>query len=215
MPSPLLLLSLLLACGSVERGTVLVCLAQGAVAQGEGATVDGIVSAIDAGDCAWQVHVDDGSGTDSVLGFSVTDGDGAGLTPDVTLAVGDTVHIEAHERLVWGTVSGFSVTAADGLVVAADEGGWGGAFADEPIDGLSVELGEVVSHEAHECVPIEGHTLVFHGDTELSLTPIEEGSLDVGGVALTAQAVAAWGYGQGTSCAITDTTDVAAWTVYR
>lgn len=216
---------LLLAAGCtdmvVERGDVAVCL-DGGRPTGGGGDIDqvlaGTVSALDAGTdaCPWSATIDDGAGTITTIGLGVADADGGNLTPAVDLTVGASVALTYRYRLVWGDVAGFVLTDAGGVVLAAEEGAWGGALADGDVPGLAVARDDtVVATEPTECQPIEGYGIVFTGDEALTLTPVSSGTVLVDGAPLTAMAVAAYDYGESSNCQVSDITGETSWVVVR
>lgn len=221
---PLLPLALVLSAGcpteTVDRGTVLVTLDGGRPPGGEGydlmlenVAVLSVTPA--AGDAPLTIALEDGADVRTV-GLSVRDADGVDATPALDLAEGDVVSLVYRYRFVWGDVAGFALHDADGLVVAAEEGAWGGSDVVQAVPGLAVRRGDdVVAREATDCVPIEGYSLVFEGDEAVELVPVAEAPVVVGGAELTAVAVASWDYGESTSCAISDATGFQSWVVYR
>lgn len=220
---PLLLpLALALAAGcpgGVERGTVVVSLDGGRPPLGDDLDLllDGTVTAVEAdASGARSVTVDDGAGEVHTVGLSVGDAADADIAPALDVAVGDAVHLVYRYRFVWGDVAGFALSDADGLVVAAEEGAWGGALQEGDVPGLSVRRGDdVVAREAAECQPLEGFSLVFEGDEAVELVPVDTAPLSVDGAALTAIAVASWDYGESATCQISDVTGYDSWVVHR
>lgn len=204
---------------TVERGGLGACIdGARAPAEGEVVSLTGSVTAItpDDPDCGTLITVDDGAGTAHTVGLLVRDADGVADAPVVALEVGAPVSLLYRYAMVWGDVTGFVLTDDTGVILAAEEGGWGGALQEGDVAGLTVTRGdEVVATEATDCMPIEGFSLTFSGDTSVELVPVSEGEVTVGGQPLTARAVAAWDYGQGTNCEMSDVSGYSSWVVYR
>ena len=211
------MITLLLCCAAVDRGDLSVCLDGRRDSTGNDVDIEvaGTVIALDdtPGECSRSVVVDDGLGTVLHLGIVALDADGGDITPDMGVAVGDVVHAVYRYRMVWGDVAGFALTRDGALGAAADEGAWGGALAPDDLPGLAVTPGDVVATERGDCLPVEGHSLVFTGDDTVEVVPVSSSSVDVDGSPLSALAVAAWGYGEPTGCDMSDTTDVYAFVV--
>lgn len=204
----------------VDRGQVLVCLDGGRPAEMEDLdlTVEGTVTAVGAGTggCAVDVTIEDAAGSATTIGLAVSDHANADVTPALDVAVGDAVSLLYRYRFVWGDTAGFVLSDADGLVVAAEEGYWGGALRDGDVSGLTVTRGEeVLSSEPTDCLPVEGFDLTFAGDDTATLIPVDSTTVSVGGVEVTALAVAAWDHGEPTGCDMSDATGVTAWVVSR
>ncbi len=211
---------LLTACSeTVDRGSLVVCnVGDFGAGEDEAVDVSGTVTAVDdsATDCAVDVTLEDGEGESWSVGITVEDADAVDITPGIDLEVGDEVDVAWRYRLVWGDVTGLAISDADGLVLAADEGGWGGALSDEDTLGLQVVRGDdPVLEEKTSCEPIEGYEVVFEGDDTLALTPVDSSTLTVDGSSLTALAIRATEYGESSSCHTTDTTGFLTWVVSR
>lgn len=203
----------------VERGDVVVCL-DGERSWGPDIDLElsGTVTSIGAGDdpCVWGATLDDGAGTVASIGFGVRDAEGGDLTPPIDLVAGDTVQLTYRYRVVWGDVAGFVLSDGVGVVVAAEEGAWGGALHASDVPGLTVQRGEdVVATEPTECQPIEGYEIVYTGDEALTLTPVSSGTVQIGGAPLTAMALAAYDYGASATCQVADQTGETSWVVVR
>ena len=207
----------LLACITtpIQSGDVTVCLDGGRPTADLALDVAGPITAVGEGDCGAELTMEDGDGIAHTIGYAAKDGDAADITPVSSLAVGDTVQLAYDYRFVWGDVAGFAIYADDGLVVAADEGVWGGAFALDMLDGLTVSYGDKLGTEETDCMPMDGYTMVFHGDSDVVVEPINSAEVEIGGVAVQALAVAAWQWGQPHGCQVSDTTDHLAWVVSR
>ena len=221
----LLSLTLLAACdggsplapAGVDRGAIAVCL-DGGRPSGEDTDIQlqGTITEIDAhaGDCTRAFTVEDADGVQSTIGLLVLDADNLDITPDLNVEVGAEVSLIYRYRMVWGDVAGFSVSDSTGLVAAAEEGAWGGALEADDLGGLSVSVGELIGSEETSCEPVEGHSLVFSGDEDMELDPIDSDTVVVAGRTLTAHAIAAYEWGAGNGCDISDNTGRTAFVVH-
>lgn len=179
-------------------------------------TIDGTVVAVaGCADATWAVSVETATGDLYTVGFTVSDG-ATDLTPAIPSVVeGEAVSLRVRKRLVWGTVTGFVLTDGGGVAVAVEQGGWGGALEDGDVPGLTVALGELVAIEETICEPLEGHAIDFEGDALVSVVPVGDDTVSIGGVPYTAFAVAAWEHGPSATCTVLDDSDVTSWLVYR
>lgn len=73
----------------------------------------------------------------------------------------------------------------------------------------------MIARKETDCEPIEGFEIEFEADGHVVLTPVDTGLLHVGGLPLTALAIASWDYGESSFCGTTDATGVVAWAVSR
>lgn len=196
-------------------GTVTVC-TDVAPDDGQAHDVSGTVVAIDAAasDCTHTITIEDADGVQHVVGWTVERDDGMTLTYELDLAEGDAVDLRVRSVLVWGDVQGFVLHDADGLVVAVDEGTWGGAL--EPDDtGVGVAHGTLLQTEAGDCETLEYARILFDADVEMETDPVETRLLPLDGVEYMAMGVASITRGPGESCEITDQTDELSWIIWR
>lgn len=221
---PLLaLLALLTGCPAteiVERGAVTVCLDGGRPSGDDDVdlAISGTVTAVGAAtaDCGPSVTVEDAAGAATTVALRVTDAAAADITPPIDVAIGDAVELVYRWRLVWGDVAGFVLSDDGGLVVAAEEGGWGGALEAGDVPGLTVRRGDApVASEASSCQPREAFELVFEADDTVTLVAVDSAPVTIAGVAATALAVAVWDYGESEGCQISDGTGYTSWVVHR
>lgn len=208
--------------GVVEQGMLFACLesADGEVLDAK-VVMEAIVGApADPGPAcgaARNLQLVDGDGTSWVLGFEVKDADGVDITPVLDVAPGDEVSLHFRNNVVWGDVSGFVLEDFEGaLIVAADEGSWGGALKPGEVDGVVIERGrEVIATEPSSCQPIEGFNIVFSADEKTVLAPVQSRIVHLGGQPFTGMAVAAWDYGEPDGCSIADATGFTSWALVR
>lgn len=204
--------------GVVSLGQLDVCLSDGAQESDLSMDITGEVVAMDSGDtaCAHTLTVVDVDKVSHTVGFSVVDGSGVDVFSGWPLAVGDTITASMRRKMVFGSVEGLVIEDAYGMVLAADEGTWGGALTDETDLGVQAEFGSTAIHTTQtECITTEIFEVVFSADDALSLIPFSSGEITVDGALLTAWAVDAHQLGPGTNCEVSDQTDTLAWVVLR
>jgi len=160
----------------------------------------------------------DVDGQEVLIGFNVRDGAGNDLLPADPVAVGDEVDVLFRSRMVWGSVEGLAVRDADGVVLAVEQGTWGGALEPGDVDGLEATFGEVVAKKDEpSCGHWNGHEVVLTAPDQpaVALEPVSTGPISLDGQQLTAVAAAALTYHEGSGCMISDTTDRLSWALYR
>lgn len=219
------MLLLLLACSTpsnslpdIADGKLIVCLDGAGTAKlpVRETIFSGTVTSAGRDDCGSALTIDNGLGEVHTVSLVVTDEKGEDMTPDLSVALGETVDLYFTTIQPWGTTSGFTVTGEDGLWIAADEGQWGGALTGHMPDGLSVVAGdEEIAYHDEPCGGRVGSTVVFQGDEILELTPVSEGALTVEGTALTATAVRAYAYQSDDTCSLSDATGALTWVLSR
>ena len=207
----------LVAClSTVDRGTVSVCLDDDRPGVDFELDFAGTVSAVGRGECGTELVIDDGAGTTHTLGFGAVDADHLETTATLDIAEGTHVSLHYVYRMVWGDVAGFALYDDERLLVAADEGTWGGAISDDEAHlGFTVEYGDKLGTEATECMPVDGYSMVFNAEHPVEIEPIGSAPIQVAGAEYQALAVAAWKWGESTGCQMSDTTDRLAWMVTR
>jgi len=187
---------------------------------GEDMTLDisGTVIAInsDAVECSRSITVENADGDSWTVGLSVTDDQGEDVLLDIDLELDDTVELVYRSRLVWGEVKGFTISDSEGLVLAVEEGTWGGALEPELLEGFSTSRNdELLATEREECMVRKSYAMEFEGDESLTLQPYEEDFLFVNSQQMRAVAVASVVPGPGKSCTTSDTTDIHSWLLSR
>ena len=217
--SVLLLSGLLVGCGDspVSDGQLTFCSTASPEMEETGVALAGVVSALNDGSVECSESVTLVGEDDAVLtvGFTVLDENGDDVTPALDLAVDDTVEGIYRYKMVWGTVEGLVLSDADGLVLAADQGTWGGSLEEGDIDFAVSRGAEVLDTEVTECVTTERHGVVFEADETVEVAPFGQGEIAVGGQSLAAWAVSSTVLGPGRNCEISDQTDSLAWAVVR
>lgn len=161
------------------------------------------------------IEITDEAGDVWTVGLNITTED-TDRTPTFAVAEGDVIDLTFREKLVWGTVAGFTLANEEGLIAAVEQGTWGGALNVDDTPGLEVSGGsDVINTEDTDCMPIETFSVIFSADTELELDPDNIETLELDGATYSAFAVASYDYGSGTNCQVSDSTGATAWAVYR
>ena len=215
-------MALLLAIGcSTEEaplpGALQVCLADSAQEPDVALEIVGDVVALDDGgaDCTHTLTIEDDEGVQHTVGLSVTDGEGLDATPSLDLAVGDSVSVSMYRRMVFGSVEGLVIEDDSGLVLAADEGSWGGALdGSEPAIQVDYSAASIYT-SISDCLTTDTHEVELVADSMVTLIPFSTTEIALDGAPLTAYAVNAVQYSDGTTCSVSDKTDVLSWLVVR
>ncbi len=161
------------------------------------------------------IEITDEAGDIWTVGLSV-DRDGSDETPIFAVDEGATIDLTFRDKMVWGTVSAFTLSDEDGLIAAVEEGTWGGALNTDDTPGLEVSRGkDVIGTESTDCMPIETYTIVFAADEKAELEPFQSAIIDIGGLAYNGLPVASYDYGDGTNCQVSDISGATSWVVYR
>ena len=186
-------------------------------------SVEGIVVAVDDGTsgCARSVTLEAADGSLHTVGWTVLDDHGADRSPAADLDVGGAVAFGMRAHMVFGEVRGLRITDEGGLVLAADEGTWGGGLDPEEV-GFSVEHGGVFATVEEECRRTDYARLRFTSDEmTVELAPLEEEQdfvlvADEAGIeAVSVRALASIQHGPGRSCEVSDQTDTLSWVAWR
>ena len=218
-----LLLSFMVGCdqGTLEHGYLTVCASSEMDMDmdggGYGIDLSGTVVALDDGttECSRSVTVENANGNRLSVGLTVKDAEDLDITPNIDLQQGDSVVLTYRDRVVWGSVSGFVIYEDQTLVLAAEEGTWGGALKDVDL-GFTVSLSaEPIAVKRTECVTTEGYALLFEGDETVSVEPVSTAPFQVDGQPLNAIAIRADVLGPGRNCSVSDLSSSRTWVVAR
>ena len=205
-------------CGApVAEGQIAICSTELPQAEESGVVLSGVVSALNDGsvDCTESVTLTGEDDAVMTVGYTVLDADGMDITPALDLAVNDAVSGMYRNTMVWGTVEALVLEDASGLILAVDQGTWGGGLEDDDI-GFSVSFGaDVIASEQSECVTKDQYAIVFEADETVAIEPVGSSAIEIDGQVLTAHAVAASMRGPGTRCEVSDQPDYLSWAVVR
>ena len=163
------------------------------------------------GDCSAEL-VFQTEDAEHVIGYSILDPEGndTSFIPDWTSA--ENVTLSTHISFVFGMSYGLVLEDDSGIMLALDEGTWGGALKNAE---LPFEVGQSESEVGfieEECMTKTGFALTI-GDEEL--VPFGEFAIDIDGQDFTFLSVSAIEYGPGQSCQISDMSDEFAWGIFR
>ena len=133
----------------------------------------GVVVAMDDGstDCTHSITIEDADGERHTVGWSVTDDNGADHTPAADVAEGDSIRLEIRAHMVFGDVRGLVIRDDDGLLLAADEGTWGGGLREEET-GLGISHGSVLAETETECATTTYSDAFLSADVTWVLSPL-------------------------------------------
>ncbi len=203
----------------IAEGQIAICSSALPEIEESGVVLSGVVAALNDGtvDCTQSITITGQAEDDAVVtvGYTLLDADGVDITPALDLAVDDSISGVYRNTLVWGTVEALVLEDSAGLVLAADQGTWGGGLEEGDV-GFSVSLGEeVIASEESECQTKDGYAVVFEADESVSVEPVGSAAIEVDGQALTAHALAAFQRGPGKRCEVSDQTDYLSWAVVR
>jgi hypothetical protein len=165
------------------------------------AIVDHSVAIVDADGATW------------TLGYGLKDADGATAGPPLDLVNGADVSLTFRAvQSGEGQSAGFVLSDASGALAAVELGAWGDALEPADLPTLAISTGSERAREASECGDIVQTSIVFRGDDEVEITPVNSDIVTIDGVEHTAWAIAAWDYDQ-TTCP--DSVGVRAWALFR
>jgi hypothetical protein len=164
-----------------------------------------------SGDCTAEL-VFQTEEAEHVIGYSILDPEGndASFIPSWTSA--ENVTLSTHISFVFGMSYGLVLEDDSGIMLALDEGTWGGALQDAE---LPFEVGQSendIGSTEQECMTKTGFALTI-GDDEL--LPFGEFDIAIDEQNFTFIAVSAVEYGPGTSCSISDMSDEFAWGIFK
>jgi len=209
---------LLTACGApIANGQLAICASVLPEIEETGVVLSGVVTALNDGtvDCTQSITITGEDDAVITVGYTVLDSDGVDITPAPDLAENDFISGVYRNTLVWGTVEALVLEDSAGLVLAADQGTWGGGLEAGDI-GFSVSYGpDILASEESECEAKDGYAVVFEADETVSVEPVGTGVIEVDGKALTAHALAAFQRGPGKRCEVSYQTDHLSWVVVR
>ena len=152
----LVLLFSLSACATGEIGSLQVCSEGIDTSSGDSVDLELTGTLVTAEGCLDESQaftVDDGEGGLSSFGVTVLDAAGEDITPTLALEEGAAVDLLFRYRLVWGAASGLVLSDEQGVVIAAQQGWWGGALQEGDIEGLEGLSLTALAIAAYEWVP--------------------------------------------------------------
>ena len=164
-----------------------------------------------SGDCAAEL-VFQTEEAEHIVGYSILDPEGndASFIPSWTSA--ENVTLSTHISFVFGMSYGLVLEDSEDILIALDEGTWGGALKNAE---LPFEIGQsesAIGSIEEECVTKTGFALTI-GDEEL--VPFAQFNVTVDEQDFTFLAVSAIEYGPGTSCEVSDMSNEFAWGIFR
>lgn len=217
-----MLVSLLFACSieetTVEKGRVEFCYSNLEFTDEENLNLesfllDGTLENIstDFDDCAVTLEI---LSEDIIytIGYTIYDANENDATPVPTWSLNTEVFLELRDKMVWGNTEGLLLSDNDGLLLAIEQGYWGGNILDEDLP-FSVEMSSTpFDTKKEECMTTEAHTVLFDNT---DVIPFNSVDLTVNGWDYNAIAIGAENYGPGTQCEVSDNSDLFSWMIIR
>lgn len=200
-------------------GALALCYSGQPAAEDTVSEVEGSIVPTPVDHCAEMDHVvsvESPTGEVTTVGLTVRDGREHVVPLSIDLADGSKATLRYRTSVSFGTAAGFVLRDEVGLLMAANQGTWGGALDPSDLDELSVLRGEVVGEIPGACQGRELMSLYFEtGAGTVGVDPF--GSSDLATTPpLTAVAVSAYDWMQGDACAASDASnDLGTWLVYR
>jgi len=161
------------------------------------------------------VQIEDDNGDIWSLGIGLLDEDNDWV--DSRLAPkGRNVNFTYRYRHPWGDVAGFVLSDVDGIIMAADEGSWGGALRNEDVPGLKIYPGEeIVAEKETDCAPTVGFDMHFDADSDVIVPPVGSETIFIDGHRFEAHALDAHEDAVTEGCSMPDTPGIFAWAITR
>ena len=179
-----------------------------------GAVVSDEAGALTQGACDGSVsRVLTIAGNDGVtwsLGYGLQDASGADLTPALDVEPGGSIYLRFRAASSFATATGFALQDTESLIAALESRAPVLEAADA--GGLAVVQGDVADYGADDCGDQTGYTLIFEGDADLEMTPVEDRLITLNAHALHAYALSSWAYSAQTC---EDAGGVSAWAAFR
>jgi hypothetical protein len=125
---------------------------------------------------------------------------------------GDDVYLHFVSVQSFGEAEGFVLQDNDSVIGALEVGTWGPALEEGSFPGLTVVAGDPVGGGSEDCGDVVANELVFQGDAERRITPVEDELITAGATAYHAYALASWDY-ETTTC--TDVAGEQIWAAIR
>jgi len=176
-------------------------------------SVSGILQEVRSsdGECDVEIVVENGGDT-YVFGYSILDHAETSQTQIPTWDTGGNIEIEYREKMVFGTTQSIIAFDDSGLLMALEEGYWGGSIESTELP-FSVDWSEFfVSESVSDCMVREGYEILVNDDT---FTPFLVGEFSLDGTQWDFYAVSAVQVKDGTSCSVSDKSDHFSWAAFR
>ena len=163
------------------------------------------------GECNVEIVVEN-EGETYVFGYSIFDADDVSQAQIPTWEVGGNIEVEYREKMVFGTTQSILVHDDAGLMMALEEGYWGGSIDESELP-FSVEWSDlIIAESVSDCMVREGYQILVN---ESSFTPFYVDQIDLDGTEWDFYAVAAVQVKDGASCSVSDKSDHFSWAATR
>jgi hypothetical protein len=208
----------------ISQGTISICSSIESSGESSTTSLSGTITAIgdSSSECAQSITITKDNGDTETIGLTLVTKThphrgsiSSEITPPFDVEIGDSVDLSFHYLSMFGYTTGFILEDEDGLIMAADEGGWGGALADVEKGFTVTRAEEPFQITRTDCLTVESYQTIFEGDQSVEIYPLETEAMTVNGQSLYAHAVRAEINGPGKRCEMSDRADQLSWVVYR
>ena len=163
------------------------------------------------GECDVEIVVEN-EGETYVFGYSILDPDDVSQTQVPTWETGGSIEIEYREKMVFGTTQSIIASDDAGVLMALEEGYWGGSIEASELP-FSVGWSElIVAESVSDCMVREGYQILVNDE---SFTPFFADDFNLDGTQWEFYAVAAVQVKDGASCSVSDKSDHFSWAAIR
>ena len=215
-----MILFVLIACGDLappEEGRMNFCPPANIDNSGENGNVlfsiDGVLQEVRAsdGECSVEIVVENEDET-YVFGYSILDTGDDSQTQLPTWETGASIQMEYREKMVFGTTQSILAFDDSGLIMALEEGYWGGSI--EAVDlPFAVAWSDImVAESVSDCMVREGYQISVNEDL---FTPFSIHRVEIDSIEWDFYAVAAVQVKDGAVCSVSDKSDHFSWAAIR
>jgi|GEM_PF-6175110 len=215
-----MLLLMIMSCSEMEapqQGSILFCPPSNIENQAENGDVQLMVSGElqeirdGSGECNIELVIEN-EGETYTFGYSILDPDAVPQAQLPTWDVGQTVDVEYREKFVFGTTQSMLVHDDSGLMMALEEGYWGGSIDASELPFSVTWSALIVAQKESDCIITEGYSIVVD---DVPFTPFYNDTFSVGDAEWDFYAVAAVQLKDGKTCSVSDKSDHFAWAAIR
>ena len=215
-----MILFLLSACSEIlppEEGRMVFCPPANIDNGGENGdvrlSVSGVLQEVRSsdGECNVDIVVEK-EGETYVFGYSILDPDDVPQEQVPTWQTGGNIEIEYREKMVFGTTQSILAYDDTGLIMALEEGYWGGSIEASELP-FTVDWSElVVAESVSDCMVREGHEIFANSKL---FTPFDVDGFNADNTEWDFYAVAAVKVKDGATCSVSDKSDHFSWAAIR
>ena len=176
-------------------------------------SISGILQEVRAsdGECSVEIVVEN-DGETYVFGYSILDAEDVSQTKVPTWQTGGNIQMEYREKMVFGTTQSILAYDDAGLIMALEEGYWGGSIDAEELP-FAVEWSElIVAESVSDCMVREGYRILIN---DTSFAPFYVDQVNIDNTEWDFYAVAAVQVQDGATCSVSDKSDHFSWAAIR